>query len=184
MAAELTPDQEQSLVTQFFQKSDDFMKLYTWMQAEAPKYQGTSMGDDINAVLIEGEKKRSLIDNIVGTLNTIFDWGTSAWDSITDWASKNIPGMGLWPAIFLGAGITAGIASAITAMNVWMTHALKEKDRMDLVDFYVAQGYSFQDAMAIANKEMKSRAEKSTLDKIIIIGGLGLGAFLLFQLGG
>lgn len=184
MAVQLSTAQEESLVSQFMKKTDDFMALYTYIQAEAPKYAGTPMGDDIQALLVDGERKRSLIDNILGTLNSVIDWGTSAWDSVKDWASENVPGMGLWPAIFLGAGITAGIASAITAINVWMTHALKEKDRMDLVDSFVVQGYSLEAAMGLANREMKARAEKGMLDKIITIGGIALGAFILFNLGG
>jgi len=187
-----TSEEQESLLQQFFALSDEYMELFAWLQANAPSVQGTPLEAEVNAVLKAGEEKRGLIDNIKGTLDNVIDFSKTGWGNITDWAKRTMgidaseinnaanAQLGFLPFL-LPAAVVGTLGTGAFALNTWVSGAQETKAKVTQFNKLIEQGYSANAAADIANRLLVEKAQRGTIDKILMVGALGVAAFFLFK---
>lgn len=180
--AEAATTQEESIIRQFFDTADNFMNHYNYIQAEMPKLKGTPLEGEAQALLIEGEQKRSLIDNTKGALDSVIDWAGTTWGNLTDWAKENVPGLGILPAVLWGATISiSAVSAAVATMVMWIKKAEVVALKIEQYNKLVDQGIAPLEASKIANDLIKADMPMAMTDKLMMFGVFGIAGFLLFN---
>lgn len=181
-----TAQEQQNIVSEFLNKTSEFTRLYNYLAAELPNIQGTPLENEARQILIDGEKKRSLIDNVKFSLDSALKAGAGVWDSITDWfdsVTGSTPevasdGLGLLPFV-LAAGVVSSVAGATYTLDNWLSKGRIMSQKIETFKDFKAQGYGTTEAAVLANKLIADQAVKGPLDTILKIVGVGvIGLFI------
>ena len=172
-----TQAQQESLLTQFFNKSEEYIALFNKLQADAPSVKGTALEPELKAILDAGESTRSKIDGVKTMLDNTIDFVGTSWGNISDWAKDAIglgaaqmsgTGLGIIPFLIPAAAVSA-IGGAVYTLNHWIDNAQKVSQRIDLVNDYKKQGYNDSEAIALTNNLLAEKAKRGVLDKMLMI---------------
>jgi len=183
---ETTAEEQEGLVTEFMRKADQFSQMYSYLSAQLSKVQGSPLEPELRKLLVEGEEKRSTMDTIKMRLDSALEGATGVWDSITDWFSEmtgsapQANGVGLLP-LLLGAGLVSSVAGGTYALDGWLARGQTMTHKIDTFESLKDQGYNTTEAAVLANKFLSDQASKGTLDKMLILAGIGLAGLFLWK---